>query len=142
MRSDAEAVPYMLSDAFDPEREVVLPEAPPSPLGPGPVSGSVRWEERSPNRLRLAVTSDRDALLVVADNWFPAWHAKVDGTEAPVLRAYHSLRAVPIPPGEHSVEMTYHSAVVARSLWVSVLSLLVLVGLGGLGWARGGRKAS
>jgi hypothetical protein len=141
VKSDAEAVPYMLSDAFDPEAEVVLSEPPPSGLDGGPVSGSVRWVERTPNRLRLEVTSDRNALLVVADNWFPAWRATVDGEEAPVLRAYHSLRAVPVPAGEHAVEMVYRSEVVTRSLWVSVLSLLVLLGTGALGWARGRRRA-
>ncbi|MEJ2204829.1 MAG: hypothetical protein P8170_12030 [Gemmatimonadota bacterium] len=140
VRSDAEAVTYMLSDAFDPEAEVVLPEPPPAPLAGGPVSGSVRWEERTPNGLRLSVVSDRDALLVVADNWFPAWRATVDGTAAPVLRAYHTLRAVPVPSGEHVVEMSYHSQVVARSLWVSVVSLVVLFAAAGLGWVRTRRK--
>ncbi len=88
----------------------------------------MRWLERSPNELRLSVSTERPALLVVADNWFPAWHATVDGADAPVLRAYHTLRAVPVEAGEHTVEMFYRSTVVARSLWVS---LILLLGLGG-----------
>jgi hypothetical protein len=67
-------------------------------------------------------------LLVVADNWFPAWRASVDGAEAPVLRAYHTLRAVPVPAGEHVVEMSYRSEVLGRSLWMSVLLLFALAG--------------
>lgn len=130
VKSDDEVVPYMLSEAFDPALEVVLAEEPPEPLDGGPVSGEVRWEERSPNLLRLSVTSDRPALLVVADNWFPAWRATVDGAEAPVLRAYHTLRAVPVPAGASTVEMVYRSDLLVRSLW---LSLLVLAGLAGLG---------
>ncbi|GMV04371.1 MAG: hypothetical protein AMXMBFR53_06520 [Gemmatimonadota bacterium] len=136
VKPDDEAVPYMLSEGFDPEAEVVLAEAPPVALDGGPVSGSVRWEERTPNRLRLAVTSDRPALLVVADNWFPAWRATVDGAEAPVLRAYHTLRAVPVPAGSSTVEMTYRSELLARSLWLSVVTLLALGGVGVWGVIR------
>ncbi len=140
VKSDEEAVAYMLSDAFDPEREVVLARTPPLALDGGPVSGEVRWEERTPNRLRLSVTSDRPALLVVADNWFPAWRATVDGEEAPVLRAYHALRAVPVPAGVSAVEMTYHSDLLVRSLWLSVVTLLGLSALGTWGIARSRRR--
>jgi hypothetical protein len=130
VKSDREAVPYMLSDAFDPEREVVLTRAPPTPLDGGPVAGEVRWLERGPNHVRLSVTSDRPALLVVADNWFPAWRASVDGEDAPVLRAYHTLRAVPVAAGEHIVEMRYHSDVLMGSLALSLVTSVVLVALG------------
>jgi hypothetical protein len=140
VKSDDEAVPYMLTDAFDPATEVVLSEEPPVALDGQPVAGEVRWEERSPGRLRLSVTADRAALLVVADNWFPAWRATVDGTEAPVLRAYHTLRAVPVPAGEHTVLMEYRSDVVARSLWLSVVALLALAGAGILGLVRDRRR--
>jgi hypothetical protein len=140
VKSDREAVPYMLSQAFDPESEVVLAEASPVALDGGPVSGEVRWEERSPNRLRLSVTSDRPALLVVADNWFPAWKATVNGADTPVLRAYHTLRAVPVPAGASSVEMWYRSETLVRSLWLSVFASCVLVGLGAWGIARDRRR--
>jgi hypothetical protein len=131
VKPDAEQVPYMLSAAFDPDSEVVLSHPPPIALQGGPVQGAVTWQERTPNELRLSVTSDRAVLLVVADNWFPAWHATVDGRAAPVLRAYHTLRAVPVSAGTHTVEMFYRSRLVDWSLVVSVVvSLVLLVGLG------------
>lgn len=142
VKPDGEDVRYMISDTtFDPATMAVLPDASPIPLDGGPVNGSVTWEERTPNQLRLHVTSDKAALLVIADNWFPAWHATVDGQDAPVLRAYHTLRAVPVQAGDHTVEMTYHSEVVTRSLWVTVVALLVLFGLGVWGMVRERRGA-
>ncbi|HUF74856.1 MAG TPA: hypothetical protein VMM35_01195 [Longimicrobiales bacterium] len=129
VQPDDQAVGYMLSAAFDPEREVVLPEPPPIELDGEPAEGSVEWLERTPNLLRLSVSTERPALLVVADNWFPAWETTVDGEEVPLLRAYHSLRAVPVPAGTHTVEMRYHSEIVGLGLW---LSLAMLVGLAGL----------
>ena len=79
------------------------------------------------------MTSDRPALLVVADNWFPAWHASVDGADAPVMRAYHSLRAIPVDAGTHTVEMWYRSSNLVTSLWISVLATACLVVMGMLG---------
>jgi hypothetical protein len=127
----------MLSDAFDPAREVVLSEPPPIELDGTAAEGTVTWRSRSPNELAWSVTTERPALLVIADNWFPAWEATVDGAEAPVLRAYHTLRAVPIPAGQHEVVMRYRSSVVAASLWVSVALLLGLGGAVGVQAWRG-----
>ncbi len=127
VKSDAEAVDYILSDGHDPTVEAVLSEeSPPVTLAGRPVSGSVRWVERSPNRMEWSVESDGPALLVLADNWFPAWKARIDGQEVPVLRAYHTLRAVPVPAGSSTVVMTYESAALVRSAWLSALVLLGL----------------
>ncbi|MEX2471775.1 MAG: hypothetical protein WEA34_06320, partial [Gemmatimonadota bacterium] len=141
VRDDAEVVAYLLSSAFDPEAEVVLPEAPPTAPAGRPVEGSVTWLERNPNRMRLAVESDGPALLVIADNWYPAWQATVNEEAAPVLRAYHTLRAVPVPEGASSVELVYRSGIVTWSLWISILltaGLLIALGLGLRPSARNG----
>lgn len=126
VKSDDEAVPYMLSPGFDPAAEVVLAEPPPVDLPGAPVAGEVDWVERGPDRMRLAVRSSAPALLAIADNWYPAWHGRVNGRDAPVLRAYHTLRAVPVPAGESEVELWYRSDVVARSFW---LGFVILAGL-------------
>jgi hypothetical protein len=137
VKSDEEAVAYMLSDEFDPAREAVLAEPSPIELDGAEPAGTVAWRSRTPNELVLSVSTQRPALLVIADNWFPAWHATVDGEEAPVLRAYHTLRAVPVPAGEHEVVMRYRSIVVTASLWVS---LVLLVSLGGAAGAQAWRS--
>ena len=131
---DDQAVPHILSGDFDPARQVVLPDAPPIELTGGEVVGQVEWIERNNNNMTLRVTSDRSAILVVADNWFPAWKARVGDVDVPVLRANHSLRAVPITAGEHTVEFYYASDELGRSLGLTLVSLLLAVGLIGLDW--------
>ena len=126
VKPDDEAVAYMLSTDFDPEAEAVLAEPPPLDLPGAPVAGEVDWLERGPDRMRLAVRSSGPALLTIADNWYPAWRARVNGRETPVLRAYHTLRAVPVPAGESEVELWYRSDVVLRSFW---LGFIILAGL-------------
>ena len=133
VKADAEAVSYILSGVHDPAREVVLSEPPAAPLGGGEAMGSVTWEERTSDVLRWHVESDRAAMLVVSDNWFPAWRATVNGEETEVLRAYHSLRAVAIPAGSSSVEMRYESTLLEQSFLLSAAILLLLFAAGLLG---------
>ena len=40
-------------------------------------------------------------------NFFPGWRARVDGKDTDILLANGLFRAVPIPPGEHIVDLWY-----------------------------------
>jgi hypothetical protein len=55
-----------------------------------------------------------------------------------VLRAYHTLRAVPVPAGSHTVRMVYRwSAVVLWSFAVSMAMItLLLIALAWSGFAH------
>ena len=137
VKSDTEAVPYILSQEHDPETEVVLSSAAPVALDGSPAMGTVAWASREPDRMTLSVTSERPAMLVVSDNWFPAWRASVNGTDAEVVRAYHTLRAVPVPAGTSTVEMWYEAPLLRQSRALSLLVLLGLLVCGGFGLVRG-----
>jgi len=126
--NDEEAVSYILSDSFRPDREVVLVDDYPGGLPGMAVDGEVQWLEKTPNRSRLRVRSDGPALLVLSENWYPAWRAEVDGMEVPVLRANHSLRALPVPPGEMEVEVYYDAGSLTGPLVLSLASLILVMG--------------
>lgn len=134
--ADEEVVSYLRSPMFRPGEEVVLTEAPALDLPGGPVVGEVQWIERGMNRLRLSVESDRNALLVLAENWYPAWKARVDGQEAPVLRANHALRAVPVSAGSHEVELYFDGGSLKGGLFTSLAALLLLGGAVAVGTIR------
>jgi hypothetical protein len=118
---------YLLSPDFRPAHEVVLHEEPPIQLPGGPVDGEVRWLERGPNRLRLQVRSREPTLLVLSENWYPAWKARVGEEEVPVLRANHTLRAVPVPAGEEVVEVYFGLDGLRAALWITLVSLGLLI---------------
>lgn len=128
--ADDEVMPAMLDSSFDPGQEVLLTEEPPIALDGALAQGTVTWASRSNNRSVLEVQSARPALLVVADNWYPAWAATVNGEPAPVLRAYHTLRAIPVGAGTSRVEMFYDSSHTRGPFWMSIVSILVALGLG------------
>jgi hypothetical protein len=126
--SENEAVSYILSDSFRPDQEVVLVDEYPGGLLGGVVNGEIQWLDRSPNRFRLRVRSDGAALLVLAENWYPAWRAEVNGGEVPVLRANHTLRAVPVPAGESEIEVFFDAGTLALPLLLSLACLAIVVG--------------
>jgi hypothetical protein len=138
---DTNAVERMLAPGFDP-REVLL--ADPLPDGWTPeagATGTVEWTHRGEDELRLEVTATGRALLVIMDNYYPAWHAEVGGRDVPILRAHHTFRAVPIDAGTHTVRLYYGSDTVRTSALVSAALLLLLTGVGVAGSVRAARPA-
>ncbi len=121
---------------YDPSVQVVLEEDPPIPLGGRHIQGQVSWIERTPNRLVFQVSATGPALVVLAENWFPAWRATVDGMETPVLRADHTLRAMAVPGGTHRVEMWFDAPLVRIGLWISLLSLALVLAAAAVDLAR------
>lgn len=128
---DDDAVSRILARDFDFRRIAALPE--PLPQGvsiqPDP-QGEVEWTARANDQMSLRVRTDRPALLLVTENFYPAWHARVDGAPAPILRADYAFRAIPIPVGEHEVTLTYQSRVLNASAAVSVGMTILLLGVG------------
>lgn len=123
---DEQAVATLADPAFDPALQVVLSEPPPIELPGEPVSGTVSWVERETNRKALDVEAAAPSLLVIADNWFPAWKARVDGADVPLIRANYVQQAVALTPGSHRVEIYYSSQILRRALLLSVTSLVLL----------------
>jgi hypothetical protein len=89
----------------------------------------VRWVERSVNAQTLEVDAEAPSLLVISDNYYPAWRATVDGEAVPVVLADYSFRGVPVPEGTHTVRLEYHSTLFQAAVWTTVLSLLLVVGI-------------
>lgn len=63
--------------------------------------------------------------LLVSENWYPDWHAEVDGKPGIVRRADHTLISVDVPPGAKEVRLWFESATYARGKMISVISLLL-----------------
>jgi len=99
------ALDRLRSPAFDPTREVLLYEDPPLRATEGTAAGTARVVRHDPAEVEVEVdvSGGDGAYLVLTDNYHEDWTAEVDGEPAPVLRAYHTFRAVPVPSGSHRV---------------------------------------
>lgn len=125
---DAQAVDRLLAADFPVRTTAMLPEAlPPGvTVQPNP-QGTVQWVQRLPHVLRIRVTSDRPALLMVLDNYYHAWQARVDGVEVPLLRANHTFRAIPVGAGVNEVTLSYDTGYLRGPVITSAVILLLLL---------------
>ncbi|MBA3860000.1 MAG: hypothetical protein C0507_24075 [Cyanobacteria bacterium PR.3.49] len=60
-------------------------------------------------KISMTVDAPADAVLVLADTYYPGWKARVDGKEVPIFHADYLFRGVQIPAGKHTVEFSYSS---------------------------------
>lgn len=89
------------------------------------VTGAAIVTAKAPSRMTVQVLSDRRALLVVSETWHDGWRAFVDGVPAPVFLTNHAFRGVPVPAGQHLVELRFEPP----ALWSGVLLSLVSLAL-------------
>ncbi len=78
-----------------------------------------------PDRVQLEVRARRAAVVVLLDSYDPGWRAWVDGQPARILRANVAFRAVPVPAGEHRVEMRYRPPALILGIALSVLTAAI-----------------
>ncbi|NIV31786.1 MAG: YfhO family protein, partial [Anaerolineae bacterium] len=112
---------------FEPLDAAILPEPLNASLAGAeevPDSSAVRWVRREPAHLILDVVLPADGLLVLGEVHYPGWQTYVDGNPTPTLRANLALRAVPVPAGQHQVEMVYRPWTVPAGIAISVLALM------------------
>ncbi len=78
------------------------------------------------SRLTYQVTTSAPALLILSEPYDPGWQATVDGQPAPLLRADYALRAVPVPAGQHTVELTFRPLSFTIGAIISVVTFILL----------------
>lgn len=124
---DAAAFAALATPGFDVLHRVTLPFDP--GLDSLPPQGQVRWLQRGRNHLALDVRTQRAAVLVLSQTWYPAWQARVDGQAAPLLEADGgALSAVVLGPGGHQVDLDFSPRL------PQACGLAALLGLLGLAW--------
>ncbi|HEX5482565.1 MAG TPA: YfhO family protein, partial [Terriglobia bacterium] len=91
-------------------------------------AGTVKLVQNQPNTVVLKAEMRRPGYVVLLDRYSPDWQAKIDGRAASVLRANLMFRAVRVKRGKHVIRFTYHQQGLEAGLFLSLLTLLVLIG--------------
>ena len=142
--SNEQASAFADDPAFDPARVVIL-----GPDGPGeehakdaaprlesalgaripdlPLSTDPppRWTQIEPTWVRIEAECSAPAHLVLAQSWYPGWKARVNGIEAPLLRANAAFVGVELPSGLSVVEIAYEPKSIEAGLWIALASGIV-----------------
>lgn len=130
VQSNSEAATILKGPGFNPD-EMVLVHAPatdlPHPSTDNFVRGDARVAEEDSRHLRVQVEAPGGGYLLLADNFYPGWHATVDGVNATLYRANIASRAVRLPSGAKNVDFRYDAAPFFRGLKVSLSSVALLM---------------
>ena len=111
-------------------------------VGPPPRVESPRVE-RSPfadRRLVAEVASPRPTVLVWRRAWLPTYRATVDGEPVPTVAANVHHLGVPLPPGDHRVEVRIDRRPLAAAAAGAAAGLAMLAGLAVWGAAASRRR--
>lgn len=95
----------------------------------GPGSNDIRWLVDRPDLVKLAVTVERDAWLVLRDTHASGWKAWIDGQETPIVRADYLFRAVRVPAGSRRIRFEYRPSSFRLGILLSLGALAVVSGL-------------
>jgi hypothetical protein len=128
--SKEEALDLLSSGQLDLTETALLEEEPPRMSRPDDASADrASITEYTPNRIQLEITTGAAGLLVLSEVYYPAWKAYVDGQPAPVYLTDHLLRSVPVPAGDHIVELRYESWTLRGGMAISLVTLATLIAL-------------
>ena len=135
-----EALPLLTGGVVDPYQTALVEGVPPDTAAPDDsAANSARVTAYEPDRVAMATQTATPGLLVVSEIYESGWRAYVDGQEVEILPTDHALRGIPIPSGEHTVEMRYDPLSLRLGLWISgiaTLAMVVIFVIAGWSWFR------
>ena len=98
-----------------------------------PLKGaSAKVSRYSSGNVDLEVESPQAGLLVLMDNNYPGWVARVNAETRPIQAIYPACRAVAVPAGRHRVTFSYEPPGFRRGLIISAAALLLVLTLLGM----------
>lgn len=105
-RDPVKVLERLSSPEFSPMKEVIL-ESPLSISRGTDLRSQTEILHYGNRHVEIRASLDGPGILVLADSFYPGWHATIDSKEATILRANFFFRALLLPPGEHLVEFEY-----------------------------------
>jgi len=121
-----DVISRLLQPEFNPAHTALLYQNPGFEPAADSAIGTARIISYDANKIVVQAEMRAPGLLVLGENYHPAWKAYVDGIPTPVLRAYHTLRAVVLQPGQHKILFKYHSKYYTAGKLISLAALLFL----------------
>jgi uncharacterized membrane protein YfhO len=126
-----DTVPALPGD--DDERQLLVGTAP----CPMPAVVTTRVKDRADGYLSVRVDAPADGFVFLSEPYYPQRRAYLDGRPVIAMRADLAFTAVPVPAGEHVVELRYDAS---RFYAGSAISGLTGVGYAALALGRRRRR--
>ncbi|RNC66947.1 YfhO family protein [Proteiniphilum sp. X52] len=99
---------------------------------PADSASTIQLTDYDSDYVTYAVDAKKDELALFSEIYYPkGWQITIDGQPAEMLRANYTLRALPIPAGQHTVEFRFDpkSIKVTDSIAYAALLIMLLTAL-------------
>jgi len=83
--------------------------------------------EYTPNRIKINLNSNKAGVLVLSNNYYPSWRAKIDGKPEKIYNVDYAIMGIPVDKGIHEIEFYYSRMKILMSLLLTILGILIYV---------------
>ncbi len=77
------------------------------------------------DNVHIQVQAPSPSLIVIAQSYYPAWRAYLDGKRIAMFRANYAFQTVEVPSGTHEVLLRYQDGYFTTGVLLSGLGLVV-----------------
>ncbi|MEO0020601.1 MAG: YfhO family protein [candidate division WOR-3 bacterium] len=143
VNSREELLARLMDSAFDPAHTALLyadPGLPPVTAPDTTARCTITFYD--PNIIRLQAQLSQPGLLILSENYHPDWQVRVDGNPATLLPAFHTLRAIPLSPGTHQLELTHIPRYFRLGLILTLISIMLLIAISAISLIPHRKKAT
>jgi hypothetical protein len=124
------AVARVDQDDFDYRNSVVLDKEPNKTVPKdSAVYVTAEITNNEINRFDIIANTPNPGILVISDNYYPAWKATVDGDPAEILMADGNFMAVALEAGDHMVHIEFDSVYYNASSTTTKLVWILYIGI-------------
>lgn len=121
-----ELLERMKTPGFVPKRLALTEVSPSLPLPATDAEnvGDARVLEHNFTSVEVQYNATEDAVLVLADAYYPGWNAYLDGRPVEIFPVFYMFRGIIVPPGEHTVTYRYEPLPLRIGLAMSTFAML------------------
>ncbi len=127
--SPSEGLAVMGKPDFDPLKTVVLEKSPPGAKKACPEPGTAHIVASSSDEFTVEAKLNCPAILLITDNYATGWQAEADrdndAHRYAIMRANHTLMAVPLAGGIHLFRVFYRPAAFVAGQVISILAWII-----------------
>jgi hypothetical protein len=125
MQTDTEILNYMKSGSYDFRSVISKEDIQGISPGTGKLDYSAVVERYTPNFVSLRTVSNKDAVLVFKDSYYPDWKVKVDNKEEKLYNVNYAFMGVIVKGGSHKVDFEYSGRTVFTGALLTLLGLVL-----------------
>jgi hypothetical protein len=129
--------------AFDARRTALVDSSrAPASVNFSPGASAVSVDRVGDGEIGVRVNTQGGGFLVLSENAYPGWRARIDGSEVPIYRTDVTLQGVVVPAGIHRIDFTLQSRSLRWGMIASGISAIMCVALFLVGQVRSSYERS